>query len=102
MADCFFTKCFTALQQLWHRFLGEMFSTVVMLEEKASIASITITCFKKCATNNDLHFRVEFTFFFQVQFYFSLELGRKFNYTRFSWSLFSRVMIMFRTAREVF
>ena len=37
MADCFFTKCFTALQQLWHRFLGEMFSTVVMLEEKASI-----------------------------------------------------------------
>ena len=37
MADCFFTKCFTALQHLWHRFLGEMFSTVVMLEEKASI-----------------------------------------------------------------
>ena len=37
MADCFFTKCSTALQQLWHRFLGEMFSTVVMLEEKASI-----------------------------------------------------------------
>ena len=62
----------------------------------------SITCFKKCATNNDLHFRVEFTFFFQVQFYFSLELGRKFNYTRFSWSLFSRVMIMLRTAREVF
>ena len=29
-------------------------------------------------------------FFFQVQFYFSLELGRKFNCTRFSWSLFSR------------
>ena len=146
MADCFFTKCFTALQQLWHRFLGEMFSTVVMLEEKASIifwnnegsikcAFVTackaealdcfrmkchvshfskqkmaknkwiyesITYFKKCATNNDLHFRVEFTFFFQVQFYFSLELGRKFNYTRFSWSLFSRVMIMLRTAREVF
>ena len=94
MADSFFTKCFTALQQLWHRFLGEMFSTVVMLE--------SITCFKKCATNNDLHFRVEFTFFFQVQFYFSLELGGKFNYTRFSWSLFSRVMIMFRTSREVF
>ena len=37
VADCFFTKCFTALQQLWHRLLGEMFSTVVMLEEKASI-----------------------------------------------------------------
>ena len=36
MADCVFTKCFTAIQQLWHRFLGEMFSTVVMLEEKAS------------------------------------------------------------------
>ena len=37
MADCFFTKCFAALQQLWPRFLGEMFSTVVLLEEKASI-----------------------------------------------------------------
>ena len=31
MADCFFTKCLSALQHLWHRFLGEMFSTVVML-----------------------------------------------------------------------
>ena len=55
----------------------------------------SITCFKKCATNNDLlsSFKYNFTF---------LELGRKFNYTRFSWSLFSRVMIMLRTAREVF
>ena len=61
----------------------------------------SITCFKKCATN-DLHFQVEFTFFFQVQFYFSLELGRKFKYTRFNWSLFSRVKIMLRTEREVF
>ena len=62
----------------------------------------SITCLKKYATNNDLHFRVAFTFSFQVQFYFSLELCRKFNYTRFCWSLFSRVMIMLRTAREVF
>ena len=37
MADCFSTKCFNALQQVWHMFIGEMFSTVVMLEEKASV-----------------------------------------------------------------
>ena len=49
MVDCFFTKCFTALQQLWHSFLGEMFSTVVMLEEKASIIFCNNEGSIKCA-----------------------------------------------------